>query len=100
MEVYAPRLDELDCVDDATATLILQLYIRDIEELLAANKDKSQDNEFSDADLAVATYQKELRERNIILADRCMGRSLTRAIISDAALLGKSFANENASARD
>lgn len=97
MDIEAPLSHELD---DATATLILQLQSEDIQELLTANKGKGRDGEVSDADLAVATYHQELQARNTILADRCMGRSLTRAVISDAALLNESFAEENAAARD
>ncbi len=87
-------------LDDETATLILQLQSRDIEELMSVNKGKSRDGDVSDADLAVATYQQELQTMNVILADRCMGRSLTRAVVSDAALLNESLAEENAAARD
>lgn len=94
-EVEAPH--ELD---DATATLIFQLQSEDIEELLSANKGKGRNGEISDADLAVATYQQELQASNTILTDRCMVRSLARAVISDAALLNESFAEENAAARD
>jgi len=100
MRVDAPRLDELDRLDDATASIILQLHNRDIEELLDASKGKGRDGEPSDADLAIATYQKELRERKTILADLYMARSLTQAVISDAALLGKSLAEEKTAMED
>ena len=97
MEIEAPCLHELD---DETATLILQLQSADLEELLNANKGKGRDGELSDTDLAAATYQQELQAMNTILTDRCMGRSLTRAVISDAALLNEPLAEENAAARD
>ncbi|KAL9127128.1 MAG: hypothetical protein Q9217_003936 [Psora testacea] len=100
MEVDAHRPNELDCVDDATASLILQLQNSDIEELLSASKGKSREGEFSDADLAVAIYQKELQERNAILADRCMSRSVAQAVITDAALLSQSLAEERTAAGD
>lgn len=100
MEFDAPDLHGLDYVDDATATLILQLQKRDIEELFDTNKGKSRDGEYSDADLALVIYQKELEDRNMIIADRRMSRSLTRAVISDAALLTESLAEENAAAGD
>ena len=87
-------------LDDETAALILQLQSRDIEELLSVNKGKGRDGDISDSDLAMATYQEELQAMNIILADRCMGRSLTRAVISDAALLNESLSEENAATRD
>ena len=97
MEVMASRPYE---PDEATATLILQLQNEDIEELLNARKGKGRDGELSDAHLAVATYQQELQTVSTILADRCMSRSLTRAVISDAALLNESLAEENTAASD
>ena len=97
MEIEAPRSQALD---DATAALILQLQSGDIEELLSANKGKGRDGEFSDTNLAIATYQQELEAMSTILADRCMGKSLARAVINDAVLLNESLAEENAAARD
>ncbi|KAL9070528.1 MAG: hypothetical protein Q9161_004825 [Pseudevernia consocians] len=87
-------------LDDETATLILQLQSADVEELLSAKKGKGRDGELSDTDLAAETYQQELQAMNTFLTDRSMGRSLTRAVISDAVLLNESHAEENAAARD
>jgi hypothetical protein len=61
--VDAPYLHELDRVDAATAKLILQLRSGDNVELLHASKGKSRDDDLSDADLAIATYQKELQDK-------------------------------------
>lgn len=95
-----PILNEPDGVDDATAALILKLQDQDIEELLRARKGKGRDGEKLDADLAMATYQKELRDRIVILADRSMSQSLTRAIVSDATLLSESSAQEKTAVSD
>ena len=100
MEADESPLYALDFVDDATATLILQLQNRDIEELRHASKGKNKDGKPSDADLAVALYQQELQEMRTILTDRRMGRSFTQAILNDAPLLRESVAEENAAARD
>lgn len=100
MAVGVPCLHGLDDVDPATAKLILQLHNGDIEELLHASKGKSRDDHVSDADLAITTYQKELHERSRIIADQCMARSLTQAILNDAALLGESLVEENAATED
>ena len=97
MEIQEPHSQELD---DATANLIIQLQCKDIEELLGASKGKGRDGEKTDADIALATYQQELQTMNTILTDRYMGKSLTRAVISDATLLNESLAEENAAARD
>lgn len=100
MEIQAPILDEPDGIDDATVALILHLQNQDIEELLRAKKGKGRHGEQSDADLAVATYQKELQDRIAILADQRMSRSLTQAVISDAILLSDSRAEEDIAVRD
>ena len=97
MEIENHRPHELD---DETATLILQLQSRDIEELMSLKKGKGRNGDISDADLAVTIYQQELQSMSVILADRSMGKSLTRAVISDAAVLNESLAEENAAARD
>lgn len=86
--------------DDATVTLILQLQSEDIEELSNASKGKGRHDEISDANLAVTIYQQELQTMSTILADRCMSKSLTRAVINDATLLNASLAEENAAASD
>jgi hypothetical protein len=76
------------------------LHNGDIEELLHAGKGKSRDDELSDANLAIVTYQNVLQERSTILTDDCMARSLTQATISDAALLRESLVEENAAIED
>ena len=86
--------------DDATATLILQLQSEDIEELLNGGKGKGRDDEISDAQLAAAAYQQELQTMITILSDRYMSKSLMRAVISDAALLNESLAEENTAVSD
>lgn len=63
MEISLPFRHELDRVDDATATLILQLQNRDIEELVQSRKGKGRDGEISDADLAIATYSKSFKRQ-------------------------------------
>lgn len=87
-------------LDDATAALMLQVQSEDIDELLSAKKGKGREGDISDADLALAIYQGELQEMDTILADRSMGRSLTRAVITDAAILNESVVEENVAAGD
>ena len=86
--------------DDATASLILQLQNEDIDRMLNTEKGKGREGEFSDAHLALTAYQQELQTMNVILTDRCMSRSLTRAVISDAALLNESLTEENTAVSD
>ena len=90
----------LDEVDDATANLIIQLQREDVEELQSSDKGKSRESDVSDADLAMITFQEDLRQRSAVLNDRCMSRSLAQAVITDSALLTDIVAREDAIAND
>ncbi len=100
MDIDGRYLYELDDVDDTTATLLLELHLSDVEELLSTGKGKGNKSEHSDADLAVLTYQNELKERDTIIADRRMARSLTRAVLSDAAIVTELLTQEDVVTRD
>ena len=91
---------KFDDVDDTTATLVLKLHISDIEELSSTSKGKGREGEISDADLALLTYQIELREKDRILADRRMARSLSQAVLSDAATVTEVLREEDLLAKD
>ena len=86
-------------VDDATAALLLELHISDIEELLSTSKGKGREGECTDADLALSIYQGELKERDAVITDSRMARSLTHAVLTDAATLTY-FSEEHAIAQD
>ena len=90
----------LDEVDDATAALIIQLQREDVEELQSSDKGKSRETDVSDADVAMTVFQEELQQRSAILSDRCMSRSLARAVITDSALLTDAVAIEDSIAND
>lgn len=100
MDINGRYLYELDDVDGTTAALLLELHISDIKELLSTCKGKGREGEHSDADLAVLIYQKELKERDTIIADRRMARSLTRAVLSDAAIVAELLTQEDVITRD
>lgn len=97
MEFEAPQSQALD---DATATLILHLQRQDIAEIQSASKGKGRNGEVSDAELALTVYEQELEAIDTVLSDRCMGRSFARAVVTDAALLNESLAEENFAVRD
>ena len=99
MEVN-PHHFSLDEVDDDTASLIIQLQREDVEELQSSDKGKNRESDVSDADLAMATFQEELQHSSIVFNDRCMSRSLARAVITDSALLTDLVAQEDATAND
>ncbi|KAL9610529.1 MAG: hypothetical protein Q9167_004767 [Letrouitia subvulpina] len=90
----------VDLADDATASLILQLQEKDIEQLLERKKGKGRQGVNSDADIALLAYQKELQETRVVQNDRSMSRSLALAVTNDAELLNKITEEENIAAGD
>ena len=87
-------------IDDASAALILQMQKDDVDELVARNKGKGRADGVADNDLAMAMFRDQLEDMSLIISDRSMGRSMTRAVIMDAALLSESVAQEQAAATD
>ncbi|KAG8533552.1 uncharacterized protein KY384_001292 [Bacidia gigantensis] len=79
---------EVDGIDDATAALVLQLQADDLEEVLRLEKGKYVDGQLPDHQLALQTYQEELKARSVVHTDRCMAQSHTQAVMSDAELIG------------
>ena len=86
--------------DDATATLIIDLQIADINEALSAKKGKGRADQVFDDDVALQICLQELQDQRISLADRSMSRSLTRAVLHDARLLRTLAAQEDTAAHD
>ena len=76
--------------DDATAALILQLQLTDIDDVLGARKGKGKEEQDSDTDIAYELYQRELQEQHGALTDRSLGQSLARTESHDADLNSRS----------
>ncbi|KAL8867801.1 MAG: hypothetical protein Q9198_008386, partial [Flavoplaca austrocitrina] len=100
MEPNESRTCSLQEVDDASAALILQLQLQDAEELQRSSKGKNREDVVSDIDLAIELFQQDLQETNTFLTDRCMSRSLARAVVADSAFLTDEVAREDTLAND
>ncbi|KAL9029115.1 MAG: hypothetical protein Q9180_007070 [Flavoplaca navasiana] len=100
MEGVGSHSSPLYQIDDASAALILELQREDMQELQRTSKGKRREDDVSDIDLAVGLFQEELDQTSTILADRCMSRSLARAVITDSAMLTDAVAGEDAFAND
>ncbi|KAL8855426.1 MAG: hypothetical protein Q9178_007938 [Gyalolechia marmorata] len=90
----------LDEIDDASAALILELQREDVEQLQRSFKGKNREDDVSDIDLAVQLFQQDLEQTSAVLTDRCMSRSLARAVIADSAFLTDAMAQEDTAAND
>ncbi|OJD35685.1 ibr finger domain-containing protein [Diplodia corticola] len=88
--------------DDETVALILQLQSADLASLLAPAECDGNDNNDAAGDRAYAhqLYQEELEAQKIILSDRRMGKSLTRAVQTDQRTITAATEEEEAATRD
>ena len=74
----------LDTVDPATASLILQLQLHDVHDLLISSKDKNNDGELSDAQVALSLLSEHLEFIQSFMTDRQMTQSIADAVQADA----------------
>ncbi|KAL8808240.1 MAG: hypothetical protein Q9200_004361 [Gallowayella weberi] len=101
MEVkHSNNIFAFDQIDDASAALILRLQREDAEELQSLDKGKGCEGTVSDADFALQVYQHELQQTSTVLIDRCMSRSLAKAVMADSAFMTDAVAREDAFAHD
>jgi hypothetical protein len=87
-------------IDDLTATLLIQLQLEDIEQILSCSKGKNRQGELTDTELALHLYKQDLECGASILSDRRMTKSIGRAVKTDADALAESSSQEQCAARD
>ena len=68
--------------------------------MLASSKGRKRKREESDSDLAMAMFRDDLQDMSAVIADRSISRSMTRAVLTDAALLHDSVAEERSATND
>lgn len=81
-------------LDDATATLLLELQLEDCEDFTSKQKGKGRAGESSDAEVAMSIHQAELKSKLAVLADQRMTRSIASAVQADGNLLSAAVAQE------
>src|SRR3954470_11825302 len=89
-------------IDDATAALILQGYLEDSKQLFEESqaRSKARQGVLSDYQVALQVHQKEMERGTVILQDRQMSKSITRAVLSDAQVLAASRAQDQIAMED
>lgn len=85
--------------DEATAKLVLQLQMEDMELLNQSSKGKGREDEVSDAQVAMELYRQDLEGNSAVISDRIMSKSIAHAIETDGQLLSGEFEREDARAR-
>lgn len=87
-------------LDDASASLIIQLQIQDLEDLANSSKGKHRKGEQPDSDLALDTYKSELKSFESFISDRRMCKSVAKAVIADGRLVYRQQQAEDQATRD
>lgn len=88
-------------LDDATASLIFQLQLQDLEELSKRSKGKQrEDAPADDFTLAASLYRAELASTISTISDSKMSRSIANAVRSDGELISAFNEQEHRAAAD
>ncbi|KAI5464429.1 IBR finger domain-containing protein [Mariannaea sp. PMI_226] len=85
---------------DATALLIIELQIHDLEETIKSSKGKHREGEQPDDDVALDLYRAELENLKRVLSDRRMCKSIAKAVFPYAELVQRHEKVERQATRD
>lgn len=87
-------------MDEATARLIFQLQLEDLQEVTTTSKGKQRAGEVSDFEVALSCYKSELESGTTFVSDRCMCMSIARAVHQDGNVVNELRAKEEQAAED
>ena len=87
-------------MDDGSAELILDLLRQDVADVLDRQKGKQAAGTMTDAELALQTYEEELRRGETDIKDRRMARSMNKAVQDDGVALTIASLDEDRASDD
>ncbi|KAK3700515.1 hypothetical protein LTR37_015916 [Vermiconidia calcicola] len=87
-------------VDTLTMSTIVQMQIKESEELTSNVKGKQREGTMTDAQMALQMYMEDLRSCDATLKDRKMAQSIAVAVLQDGALIHEAYIHEQQVARD
>ena len=90
----------LNDVDDATAELMLQLQLTDLEDIKNNRPRKLREGSADDSEVAANLLEADIEELRAQLADRRMTKSIAQAVQEDGALLTRSAEEEETAGED
>jgi hypothetical protein len=90
----------LDGVDDASAALILELQLADIDCLRSRLTGKQREGTRTDAELALLLASENLESVRSTISDRCMTQSIANAVQTDGEIVAAAAFEEDVSSRD
>lgn len=91
---------QFEVIDAATASLIAQLQLDDLESLICSGKGKSRDGDISDADFARNLYRNDLNAAIALASDRRMTESIALAVQLDGPNISSELEREDLAGRD
>ena len=87
-------------IDPLTLSTIVQIQLKDSQELAVSGKGKHREGTVSDQQLALQMYREDLRSTSALLEDRRMAQSMAFAIMHDSEAIQKIHRVEDQIARD
>jgi hypothetical protein len=87
-------------LDEETQTLITELEISDIDNLLNAERGKQRENEVTDLEFAAEVYRQDLESARSLLFDRHMAQSMAAAVRTDGRLVQQAAQEEEEACGD
>lgn len=96
---YSPP-KSFECVDDASAELILQLQLADLEDLKDRFPGKQKDGEHHDEEMAVSVFEENVRSLQALFADKRMTKSIAQAVAADGIVITEAIMEESITNED
>ncbi len=95
MAMVSANISNFGDMDDATANLILELQLSDINTMQSSSTGKGRKGELTDAELALSLLQQNLEEIHSIMSDRRMTQSIATAVETDGNIVAAATNEEH-----
>ena len=95
-----PTASYLHETDDASAKLILQLQLTDLQDLTGTRPGKQREGTTNDGEVAASLLEQSLESVQAQLADRRMTKSIAEAVQADGAILTRNVLEEETAGDD
>ncbi|EFX00932.1 ibr finger domain containing protein [Grosmannia clavigera kw1407] len=86
--------------EDASVSLMIELQLQGLQNLISSSKGKQREGEQLDSELALAAYKAELEGFGAFFTDRRMCMSIAQAVVADGELISRQQQEEEQAARD
>ncbi|KAI7223051.1 hypothetical protein KC333_g679 [Hortaea werneckii] len=87
-------------MDLLSLKLIIQLQLKDSQEMPGQSKGKQREGTFNDAELALPLYIEDIENTSTTLKDRKMAQSFAKSVMEDSGLIEQMLKEEQQVATD